>query len=435
MTHEAIQILSEYIRINTTNPPGNESEAVRFLENILTKEGIPCKTYEAQPGRVSLRAVIRGTGEKPPLILLNHMDVVPADASEWSFDPFGGEIRDGFICGRGTLDMKGLGIMQLMTFLALHRQKVEPDRDVIFLAVADEEVGGAQGAEYLLENHPEDFPAGLVLNEGGFGVSGILPTKGLHMISTAEKGPCWLKLTRTGPPGHGSVPHGQNALEELVKALHRVVTTPRPITITPVVGEYFRALACEWDFLGPFVEDGNPATLERILRETGIIAMPQLAAMMQNTISLNVLQGGDRGNVIPSRAEAILDIRLLPGQEPGEFTEWIQGLLEDDAITVEPVTVFYANESPLDHPDYQTIADTLQRCFPDTVVAPSLTTGTTDSRFFREKGFRAYGVFPIMVPMDDLKTIHGIDEKISEENMIQGTEVYTDLVFSLCKAG
>ena len=433
MTHEATQLLSEYIRINTTNPPGNESEAARFLENALEKEGISCQVYKSKTGRVSVKAVIPGSGEKKPLILLNHMDVVPADASEWSFDPFGGEIRDGFICGRGALDMKGIGIMELMAFLHVKRQGITPCRDLIFLAVAEEETGGSQGAGFLMENHLDDFRGAIVLNEGGYGVKGILPTKTLHMISTAEKGPCWLKLTRAGLPGHGSVPHGQNALEELVKALNRLLAAKRPMEITPVVGEYFKQMACEWDFLAPYVEDGNPATLERILNETGLVAMPQLGAMVQNTISLNVLRAGDSGNVIPSKVEAQLDIRLLPGQEPGDFIAKIQELLQDDSIEIEPVMVFPATESPMDHPDYLIIAETLKRCFPQEVVTPFLTTATTDSRFFRAKGMQAYGVCPIVVPMDDLKCIHGIDEKISVENLIRGTEVYTDMVLSLCK--
>ncbi|SHK33714.1 Acetylornithine deacetylase/Succinyl-diaminopimelate desuccinylase [Desulfatibacillum alkenivorans DSM 16219] len=435
MTHEAIQLLSEYLRINTTNPPGNEGEAAGFLEKVLIHDEASCKIYSSHAGRASLKAVLPGTGEKPPLILLNHMDVVPADPSEWSFDPFSGEIKDGFVHGRGALDMKGLGILELVAFLELKRKGVELCRDLIFLAVADEETGGAHGARFLTDNYLEDFAGGVVINEGGFGVKGILPTKTLHMISTAEKGPCWLKLSRAGLPGHGSMPHGQNALEELVKALNRLLTVDRPLEVAPVVGEYFKNMACEWDFLAPYVEDGNPDTLVRILTETGLAAMPQLGAMLKNTISLNLLRAGESGNVIPSKAVAQLDARLLPGQDADEFVGQVKEWLADDAVEVEKVMNFPATSSPLDHPDYLTIKDALQKRFPEDIVTPSLTAGTTDSRFFRAKGMEAYGVFPVTVPMEHLKMIHGIDEKISEENLVQGAEAFTDVVLALCKAG
>ena len=219
MKHEAVELLSRYIKINTTNPPGNEHKGVAFFADILDKEGIDYKTYEASPARGSIRAVIPGTGEKGAVILLNHIDVVSARADDWRVDPFGGEIKDGFIYGRGALDMKGQAILELLAFLELKRKGLTPCRDLIFLAVADEETGGANGVQYLLNHHGKDFQADLVINEGGFGLSPVLPDRPLFMIATAEKGVCRVKLTRSGPPGHGSAPHGENALEKLVLGL------------------------------------------------------------------------------------------------------------------------------------------------------------------------------------------------------------------------
>lgn len=433
MKHEAVTLLAQYLQIDTTNPPGRESAAADFLMKILNKEGIAYKTYENQPGRVSLRAVIPGTGEKEPLILLNHTDVVAANEEEWSFAPFCGEVRDGFIHGRGALDMKGQGIMELMAFLHVKREGITPCRDLVFLAVADEETGGSQGVEYLLSNHPEDFRAGLVLNEGGFGLSGLLPDRPLHMISSAEKGPCWLKLTCMGPPGHGSMPYGRNSLERLILALNRVLNAETCITLTPVVEEYFRQLGRGSDFMAPYLEDGKPETLKNILEACGLLAMPQISAMLRNTISLNLLQAGSKTNVIPSRAEAHLDIRLLPGQEAGTIIEWVRAQLDDSDIQVEPITVFPATESPSDHQEFRLLTDVLDRHFPGSLSAPSLSAGTTDSRFFREQGVRAYGFCPIVIPMSDIKTIHGIDEKISEENLVRGVDVFTDAVLTLCQ--
>lgn len=435
MTHEATPLLSEYIRINTTNPPGNESRAADFWEEIFTREKISFRTYESFTGRVSLKAIIPGKGTMDPLILLNHMDVVPADASQWQFDPFGGEVRDGFVHGRGTLDMKGLAIMQLMAFLHVHRQKIQPERDLIFLSVADEETGGSQGAKYLLEHFPEDFSPGLVLNEGGVGVSGMISGADLHMVSVAEKGPCWLRLSCSGPPGHGSMPHQKNALEILVRAVHRILAAPQPWIVSRVVAEYFCRLARKMDFLQPFVQNQEPETLKKILCQSGLADMPLISAQVQNTISLNMLRAGDRPNVIPDAAEAFVDIRLLPGQDPETFIRFIKKQVANDAVHVEPVTVFPATQSSMAHPDCQLLMDLLQQNFPDAVVTPSLTVGTTDSRFFREKGFRAYGFGPITIPLEDIKSIHGINEKISEKNLIRGSRIYTDAVLSLCQTG
>ena len=224
MMHEAVDLLTRYLKIDTTNPPGNEGRGVAFFAEIFDREGIACKTYEASSGRGSIGAVIPGTGEKGAVILLNHIDVVPARADEWSIHPFSGEIKDGYIYGRGALDMKGQGILELLTFLEFKRKGLTPCRDLIFLAVADEEAGGVNGVQYLLNNYGEDIQADLVINEGGFGISDVLPDRPLFMIATAEKGVCRVKLRRSGPPGHGSVPHGDNALEKLVQGLASFVT-------------------------------------------------------------------------------------------------------------------------------------------------------------------------------------------------------------------
>jgi len=252
LEHEAVELLSKYLRVDTSNPPGNEDRAVGFFADILDAEGVTYKIYEPRPGRASLRAVLPGTGEAGPLILLNHTDVVPARAEEWSFDPFGGVVEGGYVKGRGALDMKGQGIMELLALLDIKRRGIRPVRDIVFLAVADEEAGSRWGVEYLLEHHPEDFQADLVLNEGGFGLKNLLPEQTVMMVSTAEKGVCWLRLTREGPPGHGSLPHGRNTLEKLVQALSRLLSEDQPVRITPVVERYFKGLGRGWDFLGPF---------------------------------------------------------------------------------------------------------------------------------------------------------------------------------------
>lgn len=428
MESEAVRLLCEYLKIDTTNPPGNEEVAVAFFKEIFEREGIEYKTYESKNGRASIRSVLPGSGKKEPVLMINHTDVVPANPDEWSFDPFSSEIVNGMIRGRGTLDMKSIGIMELMALLTLKREGVKLNRDLIFLAAADEEMGGSEGVDYLIKNHFDDFKAGVVLNEGGFGVTDIIPGKPVMMISSAEKGICWLKLTREGLPGHGSAPHGQNALENLARAIVGLLAEENPITITPIIAEYFKCLAVGWEFLKPFAEDGKVETLTKILKESGFLALPQINAMVRNTVSLNVLNAGSKTNIIPSHAEAVLDCRVVPGQDIDDFIEEIKRKLGDDEIVIEPIQRSIATESPLDTDYYRTIVDTIADHYPDAVIAPSLLMGTSDSRFFRMKGIPSYGIFPAFVPMEHIKMIHGIDEQVSVENIVKGTEVFIDIV-------
>jgi acetylornithine deacetylase/succinyl-diaminopimelate desuccinylase-like protein len=432
MEHEAVRLLSEYIKLDTTNPPGNEIIAAEFFKKIFDKEKIEYKTYESGPKRVFVSATLKGTGEKKPIILLNHMDVVPADATEWSFDPFSGEVKDGYILGRGALDMKSIGIMELLAFLAMKRESVKINRDLIFLATPDEETGGEMGVEYLLDKHPDDFDAEVVINEGGFGVSDILPTGPVQMIATGEKGICWLKLTREGEPGHGSAPHDKNALELLSRAIMRVVDAGTQIKITPVIAEYFKNLATGWEFLAPYAKDGKDETLIKILGDTGLINMPQIRAMVKNTISFNMMKAGYKTNVIPSYAEAELDIRLLPGEGADKMIEYVKEKLADDEITITPICVTDASISPDDNPNYKVIEEVYREKFSNTVVTQSLLIGTSDSRFFREKGIPSYGICPAFASMADVSTIHGIDERIATDEMIRGTDVTTEIVRRLC---
>jgi acetylornithine deacetylase/succinyl-diaminopimelate desuccinylase-like protein len=432
MKHEAIELLSQYLKIDTTNPPGNEDKGAAFFAGIFKKEGIDCKTYEAAPGRSSIKAVIPGSGQKRAMILLNHIDVVPAQAREWGVHPFSGEVKDGFIYGRGALDMKSLGILELLAFLEIKRQGLTPCRDIIFLAVADEEAGGAKGAQYLLDNYPDEFQADLVINEGGFGLTDVVAGRPLIMVATAEKGVCQIKLTRTGPPGHGSVPHGENALEKLVLGLNRILSKKNPIIVTPLVAEYFKQLGTEWDFLRPYLKNGKSETLIKILTSTGMISVPQMAAMLKNTISLNTLRAGGKTNVIPSKAQAELDIRLLPGTDPEAVIADIIKLLNDETIHVETVNRALASESSVATEDYAIIKNVYREHFPNALTVASLLFGASDSRFFRSKGVPCYGVCPMLINMEELNRVHGIDERISEENMIKGSEVFKDIVKRLC---
>ena len=432
MSNESVELLSRYIRLDTTNPPGNEHLAADLFAKILKAEGIPYHVYESRPGRISIRAEIKGSGQGEPLILLHHTDVIAAKKNEWSFDPFGGEIIDGYICGRGALDTKSLGIMQLMSMLDVHRSRLTLNRDLVFLATADEESGADCGVEYLLREHGGDFPAGLVLNEGSYVAEGIVPGRLLAMISPGEKGPCWIRLKRKGIPGHGSTPHADNALERLTLAVNRLIDYKVPLRVTPIVAEYFRRMAPAREFLKPYIEDGKQETLLKIVEDNGLLADPQVKAMLTNTISLNSLHSGDKVNVIPSYAEAEVDTRLLPGQGINEWIEILKHRMDDKEIKIEFIMKGEGNASDMDTDCYRIIEQALLDHYPGAIAAPCLMLGTTDSRFFRELGMLSYGFCPAVIPADHLKSIHGIDEKIAAESLIKGTEVYTDIVKRLC---
>ncbi|MGA2367540.1 MAG: M20/M25/M40 family metallo-hydrolase [Dehalococcoidia bacterium] len=432
MTHIAVELLSDYIKLDTTNPPGNEYLGAEFFARILESHGIPIKAYQSKPSRSSIRAVIKGTGQKKPLIMLHHMDVVPANGDEWSFDPFGGEIIHGYICGRGALDTKSLGIIQLLALLEIKKRGIKLHRDLIFLATADEESGGDCGVEYLLREYPDDFQAELVLNEGGYLVKDDNSNSLIAMISPGEKGPCWLKLSRKGMPGHGSTPHSQNCLEKMTRAVNRLLNYEVPPKLTPIAAEFFKKLAQSWDMLKPYADDSREDTLLKILADNGLLSMPQISAMLRNTISLNMLKSGDRVNVIPSYAEALIDTRLLPGQDLQEWLHFIKNQLADDEIQIETMLANEGNASDMYTESYNVMEKALLEHYPAAIVAPYLMTGTTDSRFFREKNIPAYGLCPVEVPPDDLKSIHGIDEKLSIDSLIKGTEIYTDIIRRLC---
>ncbi len=430
--HQSISLLSEYIRVNTVNPPGNESAAADFLANILAGEGIDYQFYESVPNRKSIRAVLPGNGKKGRLILLHHMDVVAAKKEEWSFDPFSGEITDDYILGRGTLDTKGLGIMQLLAFIEMKKRNIPLNRDLVYLATADEEAGGKHGVEYLLDRHFDDLKADLVLNEGGLGEIDPDRQRPLLMISTAEKGPCWLKLIRRGKPGHGSMPHNDNALENLVKAVNRLLAHEEELQVTPSAAAYFKNLADDLVALKPYQIDGQDSTLINILQAEGMLKQPAISSKLKNSISLNRIVSGEKTNIIPSYAEAELDIRLLPGVKVLDFIAKVKQILNDDEIEIVPLQTTESTQSDVETEYYGTIASTLEKHYPEATITPCLTTGTTDSRFFRNKGIPAFGIAPVVIDSEHIKSIHGIDEKISRENMIKGTEIYIDLVQRFC---
>lgn len=433
LEEEAITALREYIRVDTTNPPGNEDSGARFLGEILRDHGLDYRLLESAPGRTSLIARLPGTGEGKPLVFLNHIDVVPADPEGWQIHPFSGEIADGYVWGRGTLDMKGMAIMQLAAFIAVAREGLRLQRDLVFLAVADEEAGGYSGLKMLLDKHPQELEADLVINEGGYVLMDLVPGRPFFMVACAEKYGLWLRLLRRGLGGHGSMPTGQGALELLVSALARFLERRRPLRVNPVMQVFFSRLAEHWEILEPYRRDGKAETLLRIVEENNLAAIPAINAVMRDTASLNMLHAGNKINVIPERAEAFLDCRLLPETDAEEFLDFVRVALGDEKVEIDRfLDTGKAPASPLDGDYYQAIEESISACYPDAVVSPFLLSGLSDSRYFRARGVPCYGIIPARIGLSDLARIHGTDERIAVQDVKEGVHFLYRLAIRLC---
>ncbi len=420
-TDEASALLREYVRLDTSNPPGNEEIAVRFLGDILRNEGIAFETAESAPGRSNLIARIGGKGGG--VCLLNHTDVVPVERQFWDVDPFAGELRDGIIWGRGTLDMKGMGIIELMTFLLLKRQGIPLRKPVTFLAAADEEAGSDYGMSWIADHHPEWLNAEVVINEGSYGLA---PTSAkerpVFQVAPSEKVPLWLKLTVRGRPGHGSVPHGDNCAEHLVHALDRVALWQRPTRITPLVRAHTEALAA--------AKRMPAATDAEIARAAA--RFPGFRARLINTVSLTSIHTGIKVNVIPAEATATLDCRLLPDVDADKFLEELRSIIDDERVVIDVINRFEGTESPMDTEFVRVVREVVAELVEGAMVVPELTTGFTDSRIYRVRGIPAYGFVPCLVVPGELSGVHGHNERISVENLRLGMQVLYEVVRRLC---
>ena len=437
---EVTNLLSDLIRINTTNPPGNETEAVKFLTKNLEKEGFACEVFESAPGRGSLITRLKGTGEGPSLLLLSHLDVVAANPKEWSVDPFAGVVKDGFVWGRGAIDMKSMTAMEVMVMKLLKRNNAQLKGDVILAATADEEKGGEAGAGWLVKNYPDKVKADYVINEGG-GLAIPVDDKNIYTIQTAEKGILWFKVKAKGRPGHGSVPGAaDNAILRMNKIVEKLGNYRAKMTVVPTVRQFLSEVAKE----SPLLQQAanmilqNPEVADQILdmlAQKDKVMAEELRARLRMTIAPTIIHGGVKENIVPSECEAVFDCRILPEQTPEQAMEEIKALLKDvvdlEKVEFETIQANEPSESPTNTPLYEEIINVLKEFEPNCSVAPILLTGGTDSRFFRKLGTVCYGFQPLRADMpygEILKTVHGIDERISIENLVFGTSVLYNVV-------
>ena len=428
---EATALLSQYLRINTTNPPGNEIAAARWLAAVLQRDGIEARVFEPARGKANLFARLAGDGTARPIILLNHMDVVLASPQSWSVDPFSGVIKDGYIWGRGALDMKGEAVAQLMTMLVLKRARVPLKRDVIFLATSDEEIGAGVGAAWIVE-HQGDLVrnAEFLLTEGGLTRADDHGGVDFYGIGTTEKSPFWLDVTARGTAGHGSRPTPDNPVHRLIRALDRIADWQTPLTVTPAVERSFRDLATiERDStMRRWLSDIRTA-----LRDSGaahrITADLTYNALLRNTISITGLKGSDKTNVIPPSASAAIDVRLLPGQDPGAFLAEITRVVGDTAVTIRPQGPNWpATESSTETEMFRAIEAVAHARHPNALVTTLMLPGFTDSHYFRRLGIASYGLGPFPLTQGDSRGVHGNDERVSIDALRAGLRFYYDVV-------
>jgi acetylornithine deacetylase/succinyl-diaminopimelate desuccinylase-like protein len=434
----AARILTQAIRLKSVNPPGDERPVAEYFVRLLREAGLEAALVETPPGdsqvgRAAAWGRLPGTGERRPLVLLSHLDVVPADPDAWQMDPFAGIRRGDLVIGRGALDAKGIAVVHLLAVSELAMRGTTLKRDLLFLSTPDEEAGGMNGAGYLVRERSDLLlDAEYVLTEGGgvrTGAQGGPPVWGIAII---EKSPCWMRIVARGTPGHSSAPPRDAAVPRLIAALERVRRLDHPIRVVPEVQRMFAALAPialpedahgYTDLATSLVAD--PAFRSRFMAERAN------AALVRNTLSITVLEGAAVTNVLPREASAHLDGRLLPFERCDAFVDRVRQSAADSRITVETLLSFRSRSSRIDTPLYRAIRNVADVTDPGAIVVPRVLAGFTDAHFFRDLGITAYGFVPRWHRGGEVRGIHGPDEHISLENLERGVNTLVAILEEL----
>ncbi len=428
LKQEATDLLSKYIQINTTNPPGNELAAAKFLKEKFLSDGIPATTWEPLPGRGVVAARLHGIGKhRKALLLLSHMDVVPADPKDWKAPPFSGEVKDGVIWGRGAIDDKGPGIVFLMSMLAVKRAGILLDRDVVFVATGDEEEGGRNGAGWFVDHQPQVYSdVGYVLNEGGGIRVESNDHKVYYSVSVTEKTPLWIRVTASGPSGHASAPPAETAVTRLVAALQRLIEYRSPIRIiSPVEDEYHAQAELshgprQWLDLISSLKD--PAYLKQFTSDA------RHNADVRDTIAPTVLQASNKTNVISATASAEIDCRLLPGSDPKTMLKTVVKVMNDKDLKTDVILNFPPVSSPQKSELMNALQSLARHQDKGAPVVPTMSIGFTDSHYFRQKDITAYGFVPIQITAEEAKGIHGANERIGVDELGSGVQRMVELL-------
>jgi acetylornithine deacetylase/succinyl-diaminopimelate desuccinylase-like protein len=410
----ALELLQRYVRIQSVNPPANTAATAALLKSELESNGLSPVLYTSGPaGQTNLVVRLKGRdSSKKALLLLNHMDVVPVDPKAWDIDPFGAVIRDGFIWGRGALDMKGIAVQQLTALIELKKSGVQPSRDIVLLSTADEESSGERGIQWMIANHPSDIDCEYVLDEGGMGTRDVLsPNKLVFGVSVGDKVILWLRLRAKGTAGHGSQPIPDNANMILLEAIRKALALPEGGKANPVVEEMKSKL-------GEFASNKFTSAIQR------------------NTISLTTLTSGVgspvKVNVIPSTAEATLDCRMLPGTNAEEFLSDLKARINDPRVTVEKISGSPdPGMSRSDTPLFDDIRKAVLKAHPGAIVTPMLVPFGTDSVFLQRRGAIAYGFTPMILDAATAATMHSDKERIPLKEFLNGLHIYYEVLSGL----
>ncbi|MGB7726414.1 MAG: M20/M25/M40 family metallo-hydrolase [Candidatus Acidiferrum sp.] len=433
LTREAQGWLVDLLKINTTNPPGNEQQTAKYVAGVLTKEGITPEILDLTPGRSAVVARLRSSAVPDPskaLLLVAHMDVVGVDRSKWSVDPFGGVIKDGYLYGRGSIDDKSMLAANLAAFIALKRGSVHLNRDVIFLATADEEEFGEASLKILIVKYWDKLAAGFALNEGGRTVvkNGKVQYVG---VQVAEKVAVNISVTAKGKGGHASMPSKDNPVVHLAAAVEKIGDYTAPVRLTSIVRRYFEGLSgiedddtAKWMRVIDTPDRGDHA--QRVLSDMN----PMWNSMMRDTIAPTILQAGIRPNVIPSEARAVLNVRLLPGDTIDVLINQLNKLVNDPSVKLDvmPDAGLAAPNSSMENDFYALLTKVCAKEFSGAPVLPMLSTGATDSAQLRLHSVQAYGLNPFPLMPEDQARIHGDDERMPLASFAKGVDLMTRVV-------
>ena len=429
---DAVRHLAALIRIDTTNPPGNETPAAEYLAEVLRASGLEPTLVGAEPSRQNVVARVKGTGEAPPLLLASHLDVVPVEPERWRHPPFSGEIHDGYLWGRGAIDMKHMAVMSALVACRLKAEGLHLRRDVIFVGVADEEAGCDLGSKWLVDHHPELVRAEFALGEAGaFTVH--LDGAVIYPIAVAERGAVWMKLRMHGKPGHGSLPRMENVVGRLGRAVDRLARTRLPHHRTRVVERYLEIVSATQRFPRNVLMRN---LYVRRIADSVIRKMPDRGiagatwAMLSNTAVPTVLRAGSKTNVIPGVAEAEIDGRTLPDQTAADLVAEIRKVVEDEC-EIEILRDMPPVETTPDSELFRICREAIERHHPGAVPAPYLMPGFTDAKSWSRLGCRSYGFMPVRFPDDGTRfgdLFHGHDERIPVDGLKWGVEVLYDVV-------
>ncbi|MEE4600699.1 MAG: M20/M25/M40 family metallo-hydrolase [Desulfobacteraceae bacterium] len=424
-----VELLQKLIQFDTTNPPGNESECIAFINQLLTQAGIETKILAKSQQRPNLIARLPGQGNTSPLLLYGHVDVVTTENQDWKHPPFEAKIADGFMWGRGTLDMKGGIAMMLAAVLRSKAEGLNPAGDVLLVILCDEEAGGEYGAKYLVENHSEQF-AGIRYAIGEFGgYTAHVGAKKFYPIQIAEKQVCWIKATIRGPGGHGARPMRGGAMAKLADLLYRLDNRRLPVHITPVTRQMVEIIASNLSFPKKqiFRQLLKPFLTNRILRLLGETSQ-YFDPLLHNTINATIVRGGEKINVIPSKITVELDGRLLPGFSSDDMLTELRQLIGEE-VELELLR-HDSNPADLNMGLFNKLASILQKADPDGIPIPMLLPAFTDARFFSRLGIQTYGFTPMKLPVgfNFFEAIHAADERIPLEAMDFGANAIYELL-------